>query len=262
MELLSAKDLPYIKITDFMAAIGRKPIRKDGNLIVYEAPYNCAHLYREYGIETKDKPTCVVDTVSNSWYDSKNKSYNLWGDLPQLAGAMFDSYDNEFRTRYLLDVMNDYIRKNTIRLNPIPRVKFENQGNVLCMVFTPKEVSLKEFLIEEGYVTIKTEGNLSYYSYYGRWGKDRHPDVVVDNQKDLWIEPQSGNKLGLSDLVSTITGEESRSDILWYIGEVLSGKEIVKEFWPEGMKIEPAQQKLNMPSHDEVAVQPKRKMRL
>ncbi len=109
---------------------------------------------------------------------------------------MFDSYDNEFRTRYLLDVMNDYIRKNTIRLNPIPRVKFENQGNVLCMVFTPKEVSLKEFLIEEGYETIKTEGNLSYYSYYGRWGKDRHPDVVVDNQKDLWIEPQSGEETG------------------------------------------------------------------
>ena len=175
---------------------------------------------------------------------------------------MFDSYDNEFRTRYLLDVMNDYIRKNTIQLNPIPRVKFENQGNVLCMVFTPKEVSLKEFLIEEGYETIKTEGNLSYYSYYGRWGKDRHPDVVVDNQKDLWIEPQSGKKLGLSDLVSTITGEESRSDILWYIGEVLSGKEMVKEFGPEGMKIEPVQQKLDMSSHDEVAVQPKRKMRL
>ncbi len=78
MELLSAKDLPYIKITDFMAAIGRKPIRKDGDLIVYEAPYNCAHLYREYGIETKDKPTCVVDTVSNSWYDSKI-SHTIYG---------------------------------------------------------------------------------------------------------------------------------------------------------------------------------------
>ncbi|WP_300614493.1 hypothetical protein [uncultured Duncaniella sp.] len=262
MEQLSVKDLPYIKITDFMAAIGREPVRKDGKLRVYDAPYNCADLYRSYGIETKDMPTCVVDTVSNSWYDSQYKSYGLSGNLFHLVGTMFDSYDRDLESRYMLDVMNDYIRKNTIQLCPIPRVRFEQQGNILCMVFTPQEISFKEFLIEDGYKATKTEGNLTYYSYDGRWSKDNHPDVVIDNQKGLWVDQHSGKNMGIADLISIIIGEDSYSDILWYIAEVMEGKEVIKEIGPEGMKIEPVKQKLDALSLEQAPSCSKPKIRL
>lgn len=52
MERFSRYDIPYIRLTDFMEAIGKKPTAKQGDRLIYNAPYNIESLYRAYGIET------------------------------------------------------------------------------------------------------------------------------------------------------------------------------------------------------------------
>ena len=57
MERFSRYDIPYIRLTEFMEAIGKKPTAKQGDRLIYNAPYNIESLYRAYGIETMGKPT-------------------------------------------------------------------------------------------------------------------------------------------------------------------------------------------------------------
>lgn len=103
MERFSRYDIPYIRLTDFMEAIGKKPTAKQGDKLIYNAPYNIESLYRAYGIETMGKPTCAVNPDTNKWEDTEWSAYAR-GGLYSLAGEICNfTKDKEVVERYIID---------------------------------------------------------------------------------------------------------------------------------------------------------------
>lgn len=87
-----------IRITEFMEAIGEKPISQDGAIITYNAPYNIEELVMRYDIRTEGKPTCLVDVENNRWRD---KNYTPWQPLKMLALEMTWNY-SDGRLNYII----------------------------------------------------------------------------------------------------------------------------------------------------------------
>ena len=52
------KDIPNIPLTEFMAALGEKPVKAFGDMKLYYAPQR-----------DDPEPMLVVDTKTNRWYD-------------------------------------------------------------------------------------------------------------------------------------------------------------------------------------------------
>ena len=71
-------DVRNVKLTDFMKAIGYEhPVAADGNLRIYNAPYDDRH-----------EPTMVVNTETNLWRDTKSGAYGSIYDLAyELTGS-------------------------------------------------------------------------------------------------------------------------------------------------------------------------------
>lgn len=71
-------DVRNVKLTDFMKAIGYEhPVATDGNLRIYNAPYDDKH-----------EPTMVVNTETNLWRDTKSGAYGSIYDLAyELTGS-------------------------------------------------------------------------------------------------------------------------------------------------------------------------------
>lgn len=71
-------DVRNVKLTDFMKAIGYEhPVAADGNLRIYNAPY-----------DNKHEPTMVVNTETNLWRDTKSRACGGIYDLAyELTGS-------------------------------------------------------------------------------------------------------------------------------------------------------------------------------
>lgn len=87
-----------IRITEFMDAIGEKPVSQDGTILIYNAPYNIEELIMYDGISTKGKPTCLVDVENNRWRDKNNTP---WQPLKMLALEITWNY-SEGRLNYII----------------------------------------------------------------------------------------------------------------------------------------------------------------
>ena len=82
-------DVDNIRITEFMDAINHKPVKQEGNILTYDAPYSILELLVNYNIDTMGKPTCLVDTVRNVWRD---KNYTPWQPLTMLMLEISGNY--------------------------------------------------------------------------------------------------------------------------------------------------------------------------
>lgn len=71
-------DVRNVRLTDFMKAIGYEhPVAADGNLRIYNAPYDDKH-----------EPTMVINTETNLWRDTKSGAYGGIYDLAyELTGS-------------------------------------------------------------------------------------------------------------------------------------------------------------------------------
>lgn len=101
-----------IRITEFMDAIGKKPVDNTGTLLTYTAPYNIEELVMGYGIRTQGKPTCLVDTKRNCWRD---KNYTPWQPLKMLVLEMTGIYHEGRLNHTIAHEIFDYRQKNGVR---------------------------------------------------------------------------------------------------------------------------------------------------
>ena len=70
-------DIKNLPLEDFMKALGQEPVAADGNLRIYNAPYDDEH-----------KPTMVVNIETNLWRDTKSGAYGGIYDLAyELTGS-------------------------------------------------------------------------------------------------------------------------------------------------------------------------------
>lgn len=256
MNTFNKYDIPYIRLTDFMEAIGNKPVGKQGDNLIYNAPYNIETLYRVYGIETKGKPTCAVNPNTNKWEDLEWSAYAR-GDLNSLAREICNfTTDKKIAEKYILDVLTEYNREHAVSLMPMPSVRIINEGGVSVIDIRPKEINLNEFVSQIGYRQIYRNGEWRGFSVPG--GRESYPDIMVNTKQNKWYDYNSSDSGDVYALASRITGEESPSESLWFIASVLAGKEVNEVREPWGNKVDKSQ-KAAQPKQQ--PPKPKRKMR-
>lgn len=89
-------DINNLPLEDFMKAIGYEPIKKDGNLMTYNAPYSVC-----------GNATMVVDTEKNGWYDSKEPE-KYYGGIYDLAYELTGSCNRSELNLYIATQMKDF----------------------------------------------------------------------------------------------------------------------------------------------------------
>ena len=118
-------DVDNIRITEFMEAISEKPVKQDGNILTYNAPYNMEEPLLEMGISTKGKPTCLVDTNRNVWRDS---NYTPWQPLTMLMLEMSWTYNPERLKAMVATIIHEHRKKQEgvgEKIGPKPKEKPE-----------------------------------------------------------------------------------------------------------------------------------------
>jgi hypothetical protein len=91
-------DIRKIPLTDFMKALGQEhPVAADGNLRIYNAPYDDKH-----------GPTMVINTETNLWRDTKSGAY---GGIYDLAYELTGSCNMSELNLYIAGQMSDFDKK-------------------------------------------------------------------------------------------------------------------------------------------------------
>jgi len=239
MDRFSRYDIPYIRLTDFMAAIGKKPAAKQGDRLIYNAPYNIESLYRAYGIETMGKPTCSVNPDANKWEDTEWGAYAR-GDLYSLAREICNfTKDREIVERYIIDVLTDYNREHAVSLMPMPSVRIINEGGVSVMDIRPKEIDINEFVRQIGYRQVHCDGEWQIFS--APVGQKSYPDIIVNTRQNKWYDCNSSDSGDVYALASRLIGEEAPSEALWFVASVLAGKVVNEVREPWGNRVDNSQ---------------------
>lgn len=97
-------DIKNIPLTEFMKALGQEqPVAADGNLRIYNAPYDSEHT-----------ATMVINTETNLWHDTKSGAY---GGIYDLAHEITGSCSMSELNRFIASEMSA-IRKVDIRNKP------------------------------------------------------------------------------------------------------------------------------------------------
>ena len=89
-------DIKNLPLEDFMKALGCEPIKKEGNLLTYNAPYSA-----------DSNATMVVDTEKNGWYDSKEPE-KYYGGIYDLAYELTGSCNRSELNLYIATQMKEF----------------------------------------------------------------------------------------------------------------------------------------------------------
>lgn len=87
-----------ISLVDFMSALGKKPVRTDGQNLIYKSPYG----------DDAEKTGFIVNPISNRWRDIATGEC---GGIYDLANKMTGSYDMSDLNIYILAQMRGFEKK-------------------------------------------------------------------------------------------------------------------------------------------------------
>lgn len=88
------KDIPHIPLTEFMAALGEKPVPSSEPVLLYYAPHR-----------DDPVPILAVDTRTNRWYDHVTDQD---GDIIDLAALKMNPKLYMDPRDFILKYMNEY----------------------------------------------------------------------------------------------------------------------------------------------------------
>lgn len=209
-----AADVENIRITEFMEAIGEKPVARNGNILTYNAPYNIEELSLNEGIDTVGKPTCLVDTERNLWRDS---NYTPWQSLMMLA-AECTWQNSEGRLRHII-AENIYELRKSKQKTEAKDMKCSQQPNVIQLNI--RKLPLTEFMKALGQEhPVAADGNLRTYN--APYAAKPEPTMVINVETNLWRDTKSGAYGGIYDLAYEMTGSCNRSELNMYIAGEMS----------------------------------------
>ncbi len=97
-------DIRKLPLTDFLEAIGCEPVKKEGNLLIYPAPY-----------DSERKPTMLVDTSTNQWRDMNSKAY---GGIYDLAYELTGSCSMSELNLYIAGQMGEFDKRQVKETMP------------------------------------------------------------------------------------------------------------------------------------------------
>lgn len=224
-------DIKNIPLTEFMAALGEKPVKAFGEMKLYYAPHR-----------DDPEPMLVVDTKTNRWYDHATDQS---GDIIDLAALKMNPNLYTDPSDFILKYMNEYEQGKVLsamaRLPQAPTV----------VGIDIKKVKLTDFMKALGQEhSVAADGNLRIYN--APYDATLGPTMVINIETNLWRDTKSGAYGGIYDLAYELTGSCNMSELNHYIAGQMSALEKSKD----------KEQKIEPPKQEQETDKPKRRMRL
>lgn len=224
-------DIKNIPLTEFMAALGEKPVKAFGDMELYYAPQR-----------DDPEPMLVVDTKTTRWYDHATDQS---GDIIDLAAIKMNPNLYMDPRDFILKYMNDYEQGK--ELSAMAR---RSQSPSVVGVDI-KKVKLTDFMKALGQDhPVAADGNLRIYN--APYDDKPGPTMVINTETNLWRDSKSGAYGGIYDLAYELTGSCNMSELNRYIASEMSALE----------KSKGNEQKVEPPKQEQEPDKPKRKMRL
>lgn len=224
-------DIKNIPLTEFMAALGEKPVKAFGDMRLYYAPQR-----------DDPEPMLVVDTNTNRWYDHITDQS---GDIIDLAALKMNLNLYMDPRDFILKYMNEYehgkeLSAMTRRPQPPTVVNLDI-----------KKVKLTDFMKALGQEhPVAADGNLRIYN--APYDANPEPTMVINTETNLWRDTKSGAYGGIYDLAYELTGSCNMSELNRYIASEMSALDKTKD----------KEQKIEPPKQEQEPDKPKRRMRL
>ena len=224
-------DIRNIPLTEFMAALGEKPVNTFGDMKLYYAPQR-----------DDSEPMLLVDTNTNRWYDHATDQS---GDIIDLAALKMNPNLYMDPRDFILKYMNEFEKGKELSA----MTRRPQEQTVISLDI--KKVKLTDFMKALGQEhPVAADGNLRIYN--APYDANPGPTMVINTETNLWRDTKSGAYGGIYDLVYELTGSCNMSELNHYIAGQMSALERFKE----------KEQKAEPPKQEQEPDKPKRKMRL
>ena len=224
-------DIRNIPLTEFMAALGEKPVKAFGDMKLYYAP------------QRDDlEPMLVIDTKANRWYDHAT---DRSGDIIDLAALKMSPNLYTDPRDFILKYMNEYEQGNGLSA----MARQLQEPTVINLDI--KKVKLTDFMKALGQEhPVAADGNLRIYN--APYDANPEPTMVINTETNLWRDTKSGAYGGIYDLAYELTGSCNMSELNRYISSEMS---VLEKSKGKEQNTEPDKQ-------EQEPDKPQRKMRL
>ncbi len=225
------KDIRNIPLTEFMAALGEKPVKSFEDMKLYYAPQR-----------DDPEPMLVVNTSTNKWYDHAT---DQTGDIIDLAALKMNPMLYMDPRDFILKYMNEYeLGKELSAMAHRPQ-----QPTIINLDI--KKVKLTDFMKALGQEhPVAADGNLRIYN--APYDANPGPTMVINTETNLWRDTKSGAYGGIYDLAYELTGSCNMSELNRYISSEMS---VLEKSKGKEQNTEPDKQ-------EQEPDKPQRKMRL
>ena len=224
-------DIKNIPLTEFMAALGEKPVKAFGDMKLYYAPQR-----------DEPEPMLVVDTNTNRWYDHATDQS---GDIIDLAALKMNPNLYMDPRDFILKYMNEFEKGKELSA----MTRRPQEQTVISLDI--RKVKLTDFMKALGQEhPVAADGNLRIYN--APYDANPGPTMVINTETNLWRDTKSGAYGGIYDLAYELTGSCNMSELNHYIAGQMSALERFKE----------KEQKAEPPKQEQEHDKSKRKMRL
>ena len=218
-------DIKNIPLTEFMAALGEKPVKAFEDMKLYYAPQR-----------DDPEPMLVVDTKTNRWYDHATDQS---GDIIDLAALKMNPNLYTDPRDFILKYMNEYEQGKEL----LAKARPTQEPTIINLDI--KKVKLTDFMKALGQEhPVAADGNLRIYN--APYDPKGEPTMVINTETNLWRDTKSGAYGSIYDLAYELTGSCNMSELNRYIAGQIQGLE-------KSQKVEPPKQEPD---------KPRRKMRL
>ena len=223
-------EIRNIPLTEFMAALGEKPVKAFEDMKLYYAPQR-----------DDPEPLLVIDTNTNRWYDHATDES---GDIIDLAVLKMNPNLYTDPRDFILKYMNEYEQGK--ELSAMARRPQEP----MVISLDIKKVKLTDFMKALGQEhPVAADGNLRVYK--APYDDKHEPTMVINTETNLWRDTKSGAYGGIYDLAYEMTGSANMRELNMYIaGEMSNIRKVSIREEPKG------------PPKDDDVARPKRKIRL
>ena len=196
------KDIPKIPISQFMDALGEKPVKGVNDFKFYYAPYR-----------DDTEPMLVVNDKLKRWYDNATDEMGNLRDLAKLTARGDHRNDID---GYIVKFMND----NEKAKEMLAMTRRPNEPVIIPIDI--RKIRLTDFMKALGQEhPVAADGNLRIYN--APYSAKPEPTMVVDIETNQWRDTKSGAYGGIYDLAYELTGSCNMSELNRYIvGEMKS----------------------------------------
>lgn len=223
------KDIPKIKLSEFMDALGEKPVKNidDNDIRLYYAPYR-----------DDVEPMLVVDNRTGKWYDHATDET---GDIYGLAKLTAHGDNGKDLKAYILHNMNE----NEKAKEMLAKSRRSQQSTIVKLDIS--NIKLTDFMKALGQPNpVAADGELRIYK--APYSDNREPTMVINVNSNLWRDTKSGAYGGIYDLAYELTGSTNRSELTQYIAGEMNAYKKKEQSKPE-VNHEPSKAETNQPKH-------------